>query len=88
MPRRFTSRRKRKANPSDLIARSSLPHWIISALRASGVRRFSKLATFRDDEILSIQGIGPRALFLIRQGMVDATATPGPGTDDRESSIG
>ncbi|MEB2848389.1 helix-hairpin-helix domain-containing protein [Endobacterium cereale] len=51
---------------SDLVIRSGLPGWIIQALRSSGLRRLGTVARLSDQEILSIPGIGRRALEIIR----------------------
>jgi len=77
MPEHSYSKGTKKAAPSDRVARSSLPSWIVNALRTSGIRRFSTLARLDDREVLAIPGIGKRALSLIRMEM-DALPTPAP----------
>lgn len=51
---------------SDLVLKSSLPAWIIRALRESGIKRLSRIATMSDHDLLMIPGIGRRSLALIR----------------------
>jgi DNA-directed RNA polymerase alpha subunit len=77
MTEQFHQKGTKKAAPSDRVARSSLPRWVVSALRTSGIRRFSTLARLNDREVLAIPGIGKRALSLIRMEM-DALASPAP----------
>lgn len=51
---------------SDMVLKSCLPAWIIRALRESGVKRMSMMASMSDHELLRIPGIGHRSLALIR----------------------
>jgi hypothetical protein len=66
MPRRHFDGMTRKTDPSsDLVIRSNLPRWIISALRQSRLKRMSAIRSLSDEQLLQIPGIGPRALALI-----------------------
>ena len=65
MPRRrFEWERTKTA--SDLVIRSNLPQWIITALRQHGIKRMSLICTLSDEQLLTIPGIGNRAVALIR----------------------
>jgi len=66
MPRRRFEWERTKT-PSELVIRSSLPRWIITALRQNGIKRMSLLSTLSDEQLLKIPGIGKRAVALIRK---------------------
>lgn len=51
---------------SDLLARSQLPAWVVRALNANRIRRFSQLAGRSDEELLALSGVGQRAVEIIR----------------------
>lgn len=51
---------------SDLLSQSRLPPWIVKALKANRIRRLSQLADLSDRDMLRLEGIGQRALELIR----------------------
>jgi DNA-directed RNA polymerase alpha subunit len=66
MPRRRFEWERTKA-VSDLVIKSNLPQWIITALRQNGIKRMSLISTLSDKQLLQIPGIGQRAVTLIRQ---------------------
>lgn len=51
---------------SDYLSQTRLPRWIVKALKANRIRRLSQLANLSDRDMLRLEGIGRRALELIR----------------------
>ncbi|QAS83251.1 hypothetical protein CO657_36515 (plasmid) [Rhizobium acidisoli] len=75
MRRRFDWEKRKAAAPNDLVIRSSLPRWIKTALRQSGIKRMSMLSVLSDEQLLEIPGIGRRSAALIRQELLHFFAT-------------
>lgn len=51
---------------SDLVIRSTLPEWLIKALRDNGVKRLSRLQEMSDHQLLKLRGVGSRSIEMIR----------------------
>jgi hypothetical protein len=62
---RTSGPRKSRAG-SDLLVRSQLPAWVVRALIANRIRRFSQLGARSDEELLALSGVGQRAVQIIR----------------------
>lgn len=63
---KFYLEKTRPAPSSDLLIRSSLPQWVVHALRQGGIKRMSVISALSDQQLLQIPGIGNRSLALIR----------------------
>lgn len=70
---------------SDLVIRSGLPPWIITALRQAGIKRLSVMSTLSDERLLTVPGIGRRAVSMIRQELQRQTAERGEPARDASS---
>ncbi len=62
----------------DLLSHSRLPPWIVKALKANRIRRLSQLADLTDRDMLRLEGIGQRALALIRAEIARSPAGRSP----------
>ena len=72
----FTSMEESSAfsdEDADLLASTRLPAWIVAALKEAGFSRLSEISSMTDEQILSLRGIGRRALALIKAELVGAS---------------
>lgn len=68
------------SSAGDLLSHSRLPPWIVKALKANRIRRLSQLADLSDRDMLRLEGIGQRALQLIRTEIANSAAGLAGGT--------